>query len=163
VASKRTKTVTAKDVMTRRLVTVQEDTTVRELVTVLLEHEISGAPVVAPSGKLVGVVALSDVAQVASGGGAIVSDRSIPSAYVRGWEETVNPDELRQLHIEDAGLTVGDIMSPIVATVAPGASIAEIASAMVEGHIHRVLVTDNGRLEGIVSSMDLLELLAEPA
>jgi CBS domain-containing protein len=155
-----TNSLKAKDLMSRQLVTVQEDTTVAELVTVLIEREISGAPVVAASGKLVGVVALSDVAGLVPGGGAIAPDRASPNAYVRGWEDVVNPDELRQLHVEDAGLTVGDIMKTTVTTVAPDASVAEMAAAMVQGHIHRVVVTEKGRPVGIVSSMDLLKLLA---
>jgi CBS domain-containing protein len=153
--------LTAKDVMTRNLVTVQEDTTVRELVTLLAEHEISGAPVIAANGRLVGVVSASDVAQVGSDSAGIATDRSSPGFYVRGWEEAINPDELRQLHVEDAGLTVGDIMTTTVATVTPDAPIAQVAATMVEGHIHRVLVAEKGRLVGLVSSMDLLKVLVE--
>ena len=54
--------ITAADLMNPRVLTVREDLTVRELANVLVENEISGAPVEDRSGKLVGVVSLGDLA-----------------------------------------------------------------------------------------------------
>jgi CBS domain-containing protein len=150
----------ARDVMTREIVSVAEDATVRELVGLLQEHEISGAPVVNARGKITGVVSLSDVASVSGEREAIAPEHADPDLYVHDWEDKVNPDELRQLHVEEEGLLVRDIMTPRVYTVAADAPLAEVARTLVSGHVHRLLVAERDRLVGIVSTVDLLRSMA---
>ena len=48
--------LTARDVMTRNIITVRDDAPLSELVAILSEHMITGVPVVDENGKLVGVV-----------------------------------------------------------------------------------------------------------
>jgi len=58
-------------------------------------------------------------------------------------------------------LTVKDIMVTQVITCAPTATVAQIASKMVQRHVHRVVVVDDMPV-GIVESLDLVRLLAGP-
>ncbi len=53
--------LTAQDIMTREVITVGEDATVRELATLFLTKNISGAPVVDAAGRVIGVVTESDL------------------------------------------------------------------------------------------------------
>ena len=53
--------LTAQDIMTREVITVREDATVRELATLFLARNISGAPVVDATGRVIGVVTESDL------------------------------------------------------------------------------------------------------
>ena len=46
----------ARDVMTKKLVTLGPDTTAEEAIEILLKHKISGAPVVDADGTLAGIV-----------------------------------------------------------------------------------------------------------
>jgi CBS domain-containing protein len=154
------KTLTAKDVMNPEVLTVRVDLTVRELVAFLTENQISGAPVVDLEGRLVGVVSVTDVAENDAERPDLVGDRSIP-ADVRGWESRIDSDDIRPLHIESDDLLVRDIMTPTVYTVPEDTPVARIAQAMVAGRIHRLLVTHRGRAVGIVTSLDLVRLLAE--
>lgn len=151
--------LTAKDVMNRNVLTVRADLTVRELAAFLIENQISGAPVIDLAGRLVGVVSVTDVAQNDAERPDLVDDRSSP--VVRGWEGRMNPEDLRSLHIESDDLLVRDIMTPTVFTVPAETAVAKIARTMVAGRIHRVLVTSRGRVVGIVTSLDLVGLLAE--
>jgi CBS domain-containing protein len=153
-------TLTAKDVMSRRVLTVRVDFTVRELAAFLVENQISGAPVVDHEGHLVGVVSLTDVAQNDADRPDVVEDRSSPATAMRGWEERMNPEDLRPLHIESDDLLVRDIMTPTVYTVPEDTPVAKIARTMWAGRIHRLLVTSGGRVVGIVTSLDLVGLLA---
>ena len=155
-----TTTLTAKDVMTRRVLTVRVDLTVRELADFLVENQISGAPVVDPDGHLVGVVSLTDLAQNDVDRPDVVGDRSSPTTAMRDWEERMNPEDLRALHIESDDLLVRDIMTPTVYTVPEETPVAKIARTMVAGRIHRLLVTNGPRVVGIVTSLDLVGLLA---
>ena len=99
-------TLRARDLMTTDVVKVAEDATVRELVELLQEHEISGVPVVNARGKIKGVVSVSDIAGASGERAAIAPERANPEFYVHEWEDKLNPDELRQLHVEDGEVAV---------------------------------------------------------
>lgn len=53
--------VRAASVMTRRLVTVNQDATIGQAAELMLNHAISGLPVVNEAGKLVGIITESDI------------------------------------------------------------------------------------------------------
>jgi CBS domain-containing protein len=153
--------LTARDVMNPQVLTVRVDLTVRELAAFLTENQISGAPVIDHHGRLVGVVSLTDVAANDVERPDVADDRSSPGLAVRGWEERMNPEDIRALHIESDDLLVRDIMTPTVYTVPEETEVAKVAQSMVAGRIHRVFVTSGGRVVGIVTSLDLVGLLTE--
>jgi CBS domain-containing protein len=149
----------AKDIMSSAVITVRDDLTVGELASFLTESEISGAPVVDSEGRLVGVVSLADIARNSSGGPDIAQDRSSPEFFVRGWEEQFNPEDIDQLHIENQDMLVRDVMRQRFYTVSEEASVSQVADTMVQAHVHRLLVTRDEEVAGIISSLDLLKLL----
>jgi len=153
----------ASDVMTTEIVCVAEDATVRELIELLQENQISGVPVTDALGRISGLVSLSDVAAAAGEREAIRPDTANPELYVHEWEDKINPDELRQLHVEEPGLLVRDIMTRRVYTVDAGARIGEVARMMVDGRVHRLLVAEGKKVVGIVSTLDLLSSIATAA
>lgn len=151
--------LTAKDVMNPNVITVREDLSVQELAQFLTEHGISGAPVEDRDGRIIGVVSLTDIAENTSEGTGVEAAQS--DFYIRSWEYPVEGEELSGLHIEDAGVPVSEIMTPTVFTVSPDTQISEIARTMVSGRIHRLLVTDSDHLVGIVTTLDLLKVMAK--
>ena len=156
------KTLTAKDVMNTEVLTVPVDFTVRELAAFLTEKQISGAPVVDHDGRLVGMVSVTDVAENDVERPDLAVDRSSPAFDLRGWEERMNPEDIRPLHIASDDVLVRDIMTPTLYTVPEDTPVPRIAQTMVAGRIHRLLVTRTGRMVGIVTSLDLVRLLAGP-
>jgi CBS domain-containing protein len=155
------KELTANDVMNREVITVRDDMTVQEVATFLIEQEISGAPVVDDSDEMVGVVSLTDIAESTMQSPDVGADQSNPGFYVRGWEDDVDWSEVQQLHIENAALPVRDIMTPTVYTVSDDTPVSKIAKTMIAGRIHRLFVTRNGEVVGIITSLDLLKILAD--
>ncbi len=153
--------ITAADLMNPEVLTVPEDMTVRELARYLVDNQITGAPVEDESGRLIGVVSVVDIAAVASDSGNVSTDRSSPDFYVRGWEDKVTSEEIRDFRVDNEDLLVGEIMTPTVYSVGEDAPVSEVASIMLRGHLHRVLVTRDERPVGIVSTSDLLGLLVE--
>jgi predicted transcriptional regulator len=151
--------LTARDVMNEQVMAVRVDMTVGELAAFLAERQITGAPVLDREGHLVGVVSLMDIAESGAAGFAVERDPGSADFYVRGWEDKMNPDEVRRLRIENEDLLVRDIMTPTVFTIGDDTPVARIARAMIAGRIHRLLVTRLGRVVGIVTSLDLLKLL----
>ena len=156
--------ITARDLMNPEVLTVQASMSVRELATFLVDNEISGAPVEDADGKLGGVVSLIDIAAASSGGERTAAEPGNPHFYVRGWEDRLDPADMQRIQVADDELTVGDILTPALFTVPEDASVSEIASAMLDGHLHRLLVTGSGdesSVVGILTTSDLLGLLVE--
>jgi len=152
------RTLTAGDVMNPQVKTVRADLTVSELASFLAENQISGAPVVDRDGRMVGVVSLMDLAE--NEASRRVTRDTEPDFYLHGWEDKMDPAEVRKLRVVDDDLLAGDIMTPTVYTVPAPTAVAEVARTMVAGRVHRLLVTRDDRVVGIVTTMDLLKLLS---
>lgn len=151
-----TKDLRARDVMTEDVITVGADLTVGELADRLIGNEISGAPVVDEHGALVGVVSVVDVVRQRSGETGVMGDQGNPEFYVRGWEDQYAVEEFRKLRVQEGHLTVRDVMTPAVFTVEEDDLLVDVARTLVDGHIHRVVVTRGREVVGIVTSLDLL-------
>lgn len=143
--------LTARDIMTREVVTVTEDTTIRELAGIITTHRIGSVPVVDGEGKLVGIVTETDL---------IEQDKSfhIPTVITLfDWviyleSEKKFEKELKRM----TAVTVGEICSREVITVDPETPVSEIADIMSGKKIHAVPVVEEGKLVGIVSRIDLI-------
>lgn len=144
---------TARDIMIHPVLAVRENWTVRELASFFTEKSISGAPVLDASGRLTGVVSLSDIVD------QVTRDRE-SARPARGWEDRLNPEDLRGLEIQDARRLVSEIMTPTFFTIPDTTPLPKIARTMVAGRIHRLLVTRKGHVVGIVTTLDLLRELA---
>ena len=152
--------ITASDLMNPRVLTIRHDMTVPELANFLVANDISGAPVEDGSGKLVGVVSLSDLAEVLVEDDGEDGDRGA-LFFSSEWDEGLSAEEIEDLPADATELTVADIMTPDVYTVNEETPVSEIAEAMIANHIHRLLVTREDRVVGIISTSDLLGLLVE--
>lgn len=152
--------ITAGEIMNPSVVTVREDMTVRELAALLTENEITGAPVANRRGKLIGVVSVTDIAQSAAEGADFSPSGKGREFRKHDLEGRASRIDLREMHVEDEGLPVREIMTPTVYTVPADTPVEKIARTMISGRIHRLLVTKRGRIVGIITALDLLKLLA---
>ncbi len=154
--------ITAADLMNPGVLTVPEDMTVRELADFLVANEISGAPVTDVEGRVLGVVSLADVAQAVARGDEIAADREPdrrgPAFYHHDWDGTLHRDGVETL---DPDLLVGDIMTADVHSVDVDTAVSQIASTLIARRVHRILVTREGRVVGIITTSDLLGLLVD--
>lgn len=152
----------AKDVMQTRVTRVGADDPLINVHRLFCDEEISGAPVVADTGEVMGVVTIRDLLNKHREG-ADCPERE--SNYFR--DGLVVDSEARSGDWDEfeslARCTVADVMSPEVISVGPDSSITEIVDKILEFRIHRVLVLDpsehGGSLVGIVSVFDLVRLL----
>ena len=156
------KGLTARDVMTREVIVVREDTSVAEVAATLMSNMISGAPVVSGSGELVGVVSATDIVRGEALGSSEVQTTS--SYYLRGWEDQIEKEELRAFRVvEGEGLRAQDIMTRLIFSVPESATLGEMAEVMVNGRIHRLIVTRDEKFVGIVTTLDLLRAFRDQA
>jgi len=157
-------TLLARDVMQRNIGIIDAGSSLTELERAFEEAGVGGFPVV-DGGRVVGVVSRTDV--IRRLGGKAGAEPRLSTFYAdlssfevehvsEGFAEAATrggqaADELR----------VSDLMTASAITVAPDASIDDVARALVEHKIHRVLVTEDRTLVGVVSSLDLARLIAE--
>ena len=144
----------ASDIMSRKVVTVTPETTVKELARLFSFHQISGVPVVNDSGKLVSVVTESDL---------IDQTKKVHIPTVVTILDSVfyleNPDKMEQEMKKIAGYLVGDICSAKLITVVEETPLDEIATIMSEKNIHTLPVMSNDTLVGVIGKKDIIRTL----
>lgn len=142
----------ARDIMSVNVITITPDTVVRDLVAILLEHHISGLPVV-DAGRIVGMV----------GEGELLHRHEIETEAERPktwWERLLGSEPGSALYVRSHGVRAGDIMNSDVTSVAADASLAEVASIFESREIRRLPVMLGEQLVGIVTRADLVRVLA---
>ncbi len=152
------KRMTARDVMHPHVITIRVDRTVQEAAVLLVEEAISGALVTDRKDTPVGVVSMTDIVEMRSEESRSFSD--VPKYYSRSWEYQLSRDDIDDLHIEDPGRLVKDIMTPTVYTVPEETRLNEVAQTMIAGRIHRLFVTQDDDVVGIVTTIDMLKAIA---
>src|SRR6201984_2728108 len=141
----------AVDVMTTDVITVDPDTTVRALATLLAERGISGAPVVAAGGRLVGVISEGGLLHRAEIGTA-----RRHRVRRRSWWLDHFASDLARDYIKSHGRTVKDIMTRDVVTVTDDTDLDEVAAPLEAKRIKRVPVIREGKLMGIISRANIV-------
>jgi CBS-domain-containing membrane protein len=142
---------TVRDVMRIQMVTVVPEMTVRELAHTLLENGVRAAPVLGPTGKILGVASQVDVTRLTLGEEPAIGNgkHAAPSAGSDGAQSPL--DRMR----------VRDVMSPVGPTVSPDESVKKLVSRFVRERLKRALVVENGMLLGIVAPIDVLGAIDE--
>ena len=148
--------LTARDIMTKNVVSVTPQTTVEELARILIKHHFSGAPVVDEEGKIVGIVTEHDL---------ITKEKRlhIPTV-VRILDAFIYLESQKKFEAElhkMVATKVGDICTRDVVTVTEDATVTEMATIMAEKGIHILPVVREGKMVGIVGKEDLLRAITQ--
>lgn len=151
-----------KEIMQREVLSVKEDWPVNQLARFFTDNHISGAPVTSRDGKLVGVVSHTDIVRFDGMPEEHSSAHDTHEYYLHTLERQVAQEEISAYHVgEDSSATVRDIMTPMVFKVTETASIQEVADTMIKGHIHRIFVTRDNKISGIVTALDMLKVIRD--
>ena len=146
--------LTAKDIMTREVCTVHEDTDLKELAARFVESNHKTLPVVDDAGRLVGVVSQTDL---------IEQDKPLHIPTVISLFDWViyleSPKAFSEEVRKVSARKVGEICTREVITCAPTTLVDEIASLMVEHKVHLLPVLDDSRLVGVVARLDMIRSL----
>jgi len=135
--------MTVGNIMTPTVVTVLPDLPLCKLISLLMDLNIGGVPVVDEGGFPIGMVSKSD----------LVSDEF-------HWDELCDsaraPREgAAELECGGCG-TVEDVMTHGSLSVLPTATVQEASALMVAHHVHRLTIVDRtGRLIGILTTFDI--------
>ncbi len=141
-----------RDVMTKRVVTVDRLTPFSDIVRLLTERRISGVPVLTMGRRVAGVVSEADL--------LALEDEEVRRARMDANATGRWRRPLRRVHW---GLTAGALMSAPAVTIYPDATIPRAAQLMTSRHIRRLpVVGEDGHLLGIVTRRDLLSVFLRP-
>ena len=116
----------AMDVMTTNVKTVEPNTSVQELATLLSERGISGVPVVESNNRLNGVVTEGDLLHRAETG----TERRIQRRRSRWLDTFASDQEAARDYVKAHGRVVREIMTRDVISVSDTTELADIATLL---------------------------------
>jgi len=178
-----------RDIMTKDVLVLQPEATLRDAVETFVSHHVSGAPVVS-GGRVVGVVSTTDIIEFEAAAGAVPAERGEEPEWDE-WdgspeendavENEAPASEFFNDALEDAGAdvvsrfnptasfewdtlsehSVSEAMTQVLFSLPPSASVTEAARYMREAEIHRVLVMEGDALVGIVTTTDIADAVAD--
>ena len=125
------------DLMVKDLVTIRPDSPVSEVVLSLADAHVSALPVVDDGGRVLGVVSSADLIAA---------------------EAEAEDDESRTSLFERT--QVQEIMSQPARTITSDTTVREAARQMLYLDVHRLFVTEDDQLVGVVSTTDIVRAVA---
>jgi CBS domain-containing protein len=146
-----------REIMDTDPVTVTPDTGVEDVVRAMRTHELPGLPVVDQDGRCVGIVTEADMVLPDDQG-----DLHLPH-YIELFGGTVFLEPLSRFEkrLRKAfAANAGDMMTKDPDTVSPDTPVREAAHQIYNTGHNRLPVTQDGRLVGVVTRLDVLGALA---
>ncbi|MCA9397525.1 CBS domain-containing protein [candidate division WWE3 bacterium] len=126
--------------------TIDPEATFEEILNLLIEHRISGTPVVDSDKKLIGIISEKDLLEY------LFPSESEYYSDVRYWKD---PHHLESEAKRVVTMKAKDLLTTDVITVRPKTKVMTACSLLLVHNIRRLPVVDEGTLVGIVTSNDL--------
>ena len=145
----------AHQIMTRNVITVRPDSSIVDAAKLMLEHHVSGLPVLDKDGALVGIVSEGDFLRRSE----IGTQRKRP----RWLQYLMSPGRAANEFVHQSGRKVEEIMAREPVTVTEDTQLEELVSLMEKHDIKRLPVMRDDRLVGIVTRANLLQAVASLA
>jgi CBS domain-containing protein len=142
----------AHQIMTRSVITIAPDASILEAAKTMLQHHVSGLPVVDAAGRLVGIVSEGDFIRRGEIGTQRKRGRWL--TFLLGAGATAAD------YVHEHGRKVSDVMTSDPVSVTEDATLEEIVNAMETNGVKRLPVMKDGKLAGIVSRANLLQAVA---
>jgi CBS domain-containing protein len=146
--------MTVRDVMTTSVISVQIDTPLKEVASLLVEHGISGVPVVDDERRVVGVVSETDL---------VLKETGVDAVPHRALERLLGESKATRSYRTKLGATTASqAMTAPAITIMASRSLAEAARLMTRHRVNRLIVEDDSRIVGIVTRADLIRAYVRP-
>ncbi len=124
--------LTAEDIMEQSVLAATPRASLRDVASQLVTNEISGMPVAADDGRVIGVFTEADIVR------ALLEGKRLEN------------------------LTASDVMTGPPITVDQNASLEDVMKSLEDNRIVRVPVTNDNALIGIISRRDIIKAILEP-
>lgn len=147
----------AKEIMTKNVITVTPEDTVEQVVKLLMDHNISGLPVVDGENSVVGIITEGDLIY-RSKKLQIPSYFTILDSYIFMESTKTIQEQIRKM----VGYRVEEVMTREVIVARMDETVEEIATLMATKKVNRIPIVDHGELVGIISRRDIIRTYANP-
>lgn len=144
----------AKDLMSRPVISVKANTTLREIIHLISAQQISGLPVVNESEEVIGIISLREL---------FLRRKTLKSPDLRVpvlFEQIVDLEHVVSIYKESMNIVAKDIMSLAPVCVDANDSINQVIWTMVENDLYTIPVLRSGKLAGVVTRGDFIQFLA---
>ena len=145
----------AEDVMTRGVISIDPDSTVLQAARLMLQHRISGLPVIDAKGQLVGVLSEGDFLRR--------RETNTEKRRSRWLEFLMGPGRIAAEYTHSHGCKVSEAMTVNPQIVAETASLEDIVELIERHRIKRVPVLCGGEVVGIVTRSNLMRAMVSVA
>lgn len=144
----------AREIMSREIISVTLDTSLKDLAHRFVETGVSSMPVVDEDGNLQGVVSETDLVEQQK-------PLHIPTvmAFFDGVFYLDSEKRFRQQVDRVTAQTVGEICNRVPVTCSPDATVREIAGLMTSNKAHLIPVLDDGKMVGVVARLDVIRAM----
>lgn len=143
----------AHQIMTRKVITVKADTSIRDAADLMLQQHISGLPVVDEAGSLIGIVSEGDFIRR--------SEIGTQTPRIRWLDFLMGPGKSAVDFVHEYGRKVGEVMTrDDLFTATEDMPLEELVRLMERQDVKRLPVVRGGKLVGIVTRSDLLRAVA---
>lgn len=145
----------AEEVMTREVISIDPDATVLQAARLMLQHHISGLPVIDKDGNLVGVLSEGDFLRR--------RETKTERRRSRWLEFLMGPGRVAAEYSHSHGSKVSEVMTPNVQTVDEVTPLEDIVELMERRRIKRVPVICGGQVVGIITRSNLMHAMVSLA
>ncbi len=145
----------AEDVMTRDVISIDPNSTVLQAARLMLQHHISGLPVIDNEGRLVGVLSEGDFLRR--------RETRTERKRSRWLEFLMGPGRTAAEYSHSHGSKVSEVMTTDVQTVSEVSPLEDIVELMERRRIKRVPVVCGGQVVGIVTRSNLMHAMVSLA
>jgi CBS domain-containing protein len=152
----------ATEIMSSPVHSLGADWPLVDAIRFFLDHKFSGAPVVDPDGKAIGVLTIKDVARYTEWH-LEAEDADEDEAVGMSSAQADEKELAACYHIDRlTGTTVRQVMTPGIKTLPVDATICDVLDLMLKEHHHRVFISSrSGNIKGVISTLDIVKWLRE--
>ncbi len=146
-----------RDLMTADVLSARREDAVSDVARAMVARGVSGVPVLDEGGNLVGILTELDLVRRAA--------RLEPLAFLPVLDGRIPlemPGHYRERMRHQLGTKVADVMTEGAVTIAPEATLEDLAELMIRRKVNPVPVVEGERLVGIVSRADVVRVLLLP-
>ncbi len=146
--------MTARDIMTKEVVTVTSETSLKELAKIFVETRHSNIPVIDQDGQLVGVISETDLIEQQK-------PLHIPTvmALLDGVFYLNSEKRFKEQVDRVTATTVGELYQRDPVSCSPEATIREMAGLMSQHKVHLLPVLEDGKMIGVVARLDMIRVM----
>jgi CBS domain-containing protein len=152
------------NVMTRDVISIKSSSKVKDAWLILMEADITGAPLVDESGRLVGILSTTDIFR------AVLERINKARSLRQATEASASPEESEKEELREMSLAIRAVAdSPVLSIVpkdqkvlslSPGDSLDRAIHMIAEHDVNRLPVVHDGQVVGIITRQDVIWIMA---